>query len=261
MRVLVTNDDGIDGPGLHALAHALVASGHEVVVIAPSGERSGSGASMLATPGADGIEVHERTLPGLPGVVAHAVDGPPALCVMIARSPALGAPVDLVAAGVNPGANTGRSTPHSGTVGAALTAANFGVPAVAVSQSVAEAGTPQRFAVAAELAATVVDWLAVRADRRLVVNLNVPNRPRHQLAGARWASLAPFGVERVTFERGADGRVRAGFLGGPVELPPDCDTAILATGCVTVTPVLGLRAADPVGVEADLDRVLAGAVA
>ena len=72
-------------------------------------------------------------LPGLAGVPAYALDGAPGLCVLAARLGGFGDPPDVVMSGINPGCNTGRAVLHSGTVGAALTAANFGVRGLAVS--------------------------------------------------------------------------------------------------------------------------------
>ena len=115
MRILLTNDDGIDSVGLHVLARAMRPFG-EVVIAAPDREFSGAGAALgalhLIQP-----EVHRAHVDGIDE--AWAVTGPPALCVMFSRLGAFGAPFDLVVSGINPGANVGRSVYHSGTVGAA----------------------------------------------------------------------------------------------------------------------------------------------
>src|SRR5687768_2604733 len=133
MRILVTNDDGIDSVGLHLLARAMHEHG-DVVLVAPDREFSGAGAAVgafhLIQP-----EVHRCTLDDVGE--AWTVSGPPALCVMFARLGAFGPPFDLVVSGVNPGANVGRAVYHSGTVGAALTARNGDISGVAVSQAVA----------------------------------------------------------------------------------------------------------------------------
>jgi 5'-nucleotidase len=113
MRILVTNDDGIDSVGLHVLARAMRPFG-EVVIAAPDQEYSGAGAAI----GALHIiqpEVHKRQVEGID--TAWAISGPPALCVFFARLGVFGDPFDLVVSGINPGANVGRSVYHSGTVG------------------------------------------------------------------------------------------------------------------------------------------------
>jgi 5'-nucleotidase len=133
MKVLVTNDDGVASPGLHALARALVDDGHDVIVVAPDREMSGSAAAIGQVHVEGGIDAERVDLPRLDGVLAYAVAGPPGLCVLTARLGGFGDPPDLVVSGINPGCNTGRAVLHSGTVGAALTAANFGCRGLAVS--------------------------------------------------------------------------------------------------------------------------------
>nr|MDQ2754235.1 5'/3'-nucleotidase SurE [Actinomycetota bacterium] len=132
MRILVTNDDGIDSEGLHVLAQAMATLG-EVIVVAPDREYSGASAALgplhLLTP-----IVRPASVTG--SAEAWTLDGPPALCVMFATLGAFGTVPDLVVAGINPGENTGRAVYHSGTVGAAVTARTRGVSAVAVSQAV-----------------------------------------------------------------------------------------------------------------------------
>jgi 5'-nucleotidase len=133
MKVLVTNDDGVGSPGLHALARALVDDGYDVVVVAPDREMSGSAAAIGQVHIEEGIDAERVDLPRLDGVPAYAIAGPPGLCVLTARLGGFGDPPDLVVSGINPGCNTGRAVLHSGTVGAALTGANFGCRGLAVS--------------------------------------------------------------------------------------------------------------------------------
>src|SRR3954451_6117734 len=129
MRILVTNDDGIDAVGLHVLARRLVELG-DVVVGAPDREYSGASAALgtlhLIRP-----EVRRVDIAGVAD--AWSITGPPALCVTFGRLGVFGARFDLVVSGINPGANSGRAIYHSGTVGAALTARNGGVCGLAVS--------------------------------------------------------------------------------------------------------------------------------
>ena len=126
MRILVTNDDGVDSPGIHALAAALVADGHDVLVVAPTDDRSGSGASIGRLYGGGPPPVTRRVWPELPDLSVHAIDAPPATAVFAACLGAFGDLPDLIASGINPGANTGHLVLHSGTVGATLTAAGYG---------------------------------------------------------------------------------------------------------------------------------------
>ena len=245
MRVLVTNDDGIEAPGIHRLAAAVVDAGHDVVVAAPRTDMSGSGAALGRLHVDEHIDVEAHDLPGLGGVPAFGVDGPPALAVLTGRLGGFGPPPDLVVSGVNPGANTGRATLHSGTVGAALTAANFGVSALAVS---IEPGDPVHWDTATTLAAAALEWL-VDAPDRTVLNLNVPDRSLADLAGVRWAVLAPFGTVRAAIAdadlpRAGDGvgRLQMELRETGDVLPPDSDTAVVLAGYASVTELVGIRA-------------------
>src|SRR4051794_22621414 len=113
MRVLVTNDDGIDSVGIHRLAIALANDGRfEVQIVAPDGDRSGTGAS-LGVHGPGGLRARGVELPDEGGVEAWALDGPPAMCVLASRLGGFGAPPDVVVSGINAGLNTGRSVLHS----------------------------------------------------------------------------------------------------------------------------------------------------
>src|SRR5258708_13140066 len=112
MRILVTNDDGIDSQGLYVLARSLLAHG-EVVIAAPDREYSGAGAGLgalhLLQP-----EIHRVAIEGV--AEAWAGTGPPALCVMFSRLGAFGPPFDLVVARINPRANVALPAHHSAPV-------------------------------------------------------------------------------------------------------------------------------------------------
>lgn len=254
-RILVTNDDGIAAPGIHALTRALYDAGHDVFVVAPREDMSGAGAA-IGRFHADSPVLTERVdLDDLPGVPAYMIDGPPALAVLTARLGGFGDAPTMVVSGINPGANTGRATLHSGTVGAALTAANFGVSGLAVSVDISD---PMHWATAASMGVAAVAWLAGAADRT-VLNVNVPALHLGQLSGVRWARLAPFGTTRATVIEPAveGGKLLVELRPTAVELPPDCDTAVVQAGFVSVTALTGIRAAEePTGVVAALERDL-----
>lgn len=257
MRVLVTNDDGIDAPGLHALALALDGAGYQVVVAAPDRDHSGYGAA-LGDVGA-GVDPHlriaEASIPGGERVPAWSVAGPPALCVLAARLGGFGDPPDIVVSGINPGNNTGRAVLHSGTVGAALTGANLGISGVAVS--VAGRDAP-RFDTAATVALAALGWL-VTAPTRTVLNVNVPALDADALRGTRWATLAPFGTVRSTLSGEGSDRLDLNLVETAAELPPDSDTALVRAGYVAVTTLTGIRAGEWQPVAADVERRLAAA--
>ena len=242
MQVLVTNDDGIDAPGIGPLARAVVAAGHDVVVAAPLDDRSGSSAALGRLHVDDTIVLEERRLDGLDGIACFGVEGPPALCVMAARLGGLGPVPDLVVSGINPGPNTGRSVLHSGTVGAALTGANFGISGLAVSMGVGEAYC---WETAAALATGALAWL-LDQPAKTVVNLNVPNLELADVRGVRSARLAPFGTVRAALVEAQGGTgLQMELRAHDEQLPPDSDTSLVNAGYATVTLLHGITAAPP----------------
>lgn len=258
MRVLVTNDDGIDAPGLHALAAALDADGHDVLVVAPGTDHSGYGAAIGDLGRQSDLHTTPATIPGAAHIAAFSLAGPPALCVMVARLGGFGDPPELVASGINPGNNTGRAVLHSGTVGAALTGANLGISGLAVSVGAdAETDGTNAFDAAAEVAAASVAWL-ITAPPKTVLNVNVPAGPLAAVRGSRWASLAPFGTVRAALRQGGDdGVLELALVESGVELPPDSDTALVTAGYVAVTCITSIRADDWQPAAAEIDRRLA----
>jgi len=241
MRILVTNDDGIDSIGLHVLVRAMCAldGDHEVIVVAPDSEYSGAGAAVgalhLIQP-----EVHKAHIEDCSAAAVWSVSGPPALCVMFSRLGAFGEPFDLVVSGINPGANVGRAVYHSGTVGAAMTARNGRISGVAVSQAVTgfgiegqgwdEAIVKQHWESAAEVAKTVVQALVddLPADP-IVVNINVPDLPLSEIGSWRHAEVGmqpPRSMANATMEPipGHEGAFSVKMSwGDPIELGPETD--------------------------------------
>ncbi|WP_018786473.1 5'/3'-nucleotidase SurE [Micromonospora sp. CNB394] len=257
-RILVTNDDGVHAPGIRALARAAYERGMDVVVAAPEAEASGMSAALSAVT-EDGRLVFRGTeLDGLPGVPAYAVAASPAYIAILAGLGVFGPVPDLLLSGINRGANAGHAVLHSGTVGAALTAGNNGIRALAVSldvltpaqASVGSGGAAiavldsvddesRHWSTAAELAGTLLPWLA-GADPGTVLNLNVPDLPADQVAGLRQATLAPFGQVQVSVAERGEGFVRTAVEENAVRAVPGTDIAWLADGYAAVTAVRAL---------------------
>ena len=131
MRVLLTNDDGIEAEGLQTLRRALVnVPGVELAVIAPDGNRSAF-ARMITTR----RPLWVQEVPFEDGTIGYATDGTPVDCVRLAKLGLIeGFEADLVVSGINHGSNLGDDITYSGTVAAALEAILLGVPGIAVSQ-------------------------------------------------------------------------------------------------------------------------------
>jgi 5'-nucleotidase len=205
MRILLTNDDGVDSIGLHILARAMRPFG-DVVIIAPDREFSGASAALgalnLIQP-----EVRRAHVDGIDE--SWSVSGPPALCVMFARLGAFGPPFDLVVSGINPGVNVGRSVYHSGTIGACISGRNGGLSGVAVSQAVKGFGVEgqawdemlvgQKWHTAAAVTAAFVGGLVADPPvEPVLVNLNVPNVEIDQIRGWRHAAVGLEPPRRMT---------------------------------------------------------------
>lgn len=244
--VLVTNDDGIDSPGLHALARCALELGWRPVVAAPAAESSGTSAGLTAAKDARRVAVERRELPGLPEVTAYAVAAHPGLIALIACHEGFGGRPDLLLSGVNLGANIGRAILHSGTVGAALTAAVNGVRAVAVSLDVElETVTDPHWDTAERVLAGLLPDVAGMAAGT-VLNVNVPDRPAAEVGDLRWCGLATYGRVQSTVNQLGEDLIEVGNVVVEGELEPGTDAALLAAGHVTATPLSPVSADESV---------------
>ena len=241
---LITNDDGINAEGLWQLAGAAAAAGLDVLVAAPAHEASGSSAAMSAVGPNGRIAVQRRELPApAAGIEAYAVSGSPARIVALAVRGAFGPPPRLVLSGINHGPNTGRAILHSGTVGAALTAALHGVPAAAFSQA---ADYPRHWGTAAAVAAEVLAALPDLPGTE-ILNVNIPDIDTERFTGIRTARLAAFGAIQMTVAGLDDGFAHVTMVIPDGEPEPGTDVAVLAAGQASVTRLHGIREAPATG--------------
>ena len=243
MRLLVTNDDGIESEGIQVLARHLDAAGHEVLLVAPDRNFSGSGAALGDLQLDAGLPAERVAIDGLAHLETWAMAGPPALTVVAAALGAFGPAPDLVVSGINAGLNTGRSILHSGTVGAALTGQNFGLSGLAVSLEDGGDGGDWAWDTAAILATCLLDQVA-DGPPRSVVNLNVPARRLADVEGIRWARLAPFGAVRAAVATHVDGQVQFEFTAGHGP-DPDTDQGTVQEGWAAITTLVGVAEAWP----------------
>jgi len=254
-RILVTNDDGIDAPGLRWLARAAAREGHDVVVAAPVTEASGSSAAMTAVEEHGKIILHKRELPHAKHIPAYAVAASPAYIVLLALREAFGEPPEMILSGINRGANAGAAVVHSGTVGATLTGSYAGLHGLAVSLDVLsprmsstrsggaalaaldhEEDEKRHWGSAAELAARLVPTL-LHTPAGTIFNLNVPDLHLDGIRGLRRASLAQFGQVQVSIAEAGEGFVRTAVQAADDTLQPDTDLAALAEHFAVVTPI------------------------
>lgn len=245
MRALITNDDGIDSPGLLALAIAACDAGLDVIVAAPASEASGASASIIATEahavtaagGHGRIRVEPRTLPGI-DVAAYAVHAAPALIALLAAHNAFGEKPEIVLSGINRGANVGHAIIHSGTVGAALTGGVNEARGLAVSLETDE-GPPQWVAASAVVGRVLP--IIMESPVGTVVNLNIPNVTESSDLEIVEAKLAPFGIVHTTMTEAADEHVNLRIAEPSDAFEPDTDYALLEAGHATVTSIIAVR--------------------
>lgn len=241
-RVLVTNDDGIDSPGLVALARCARDLGWDTVVAAPAADASGTSAGLTATTDHRQVTVERRTLPDLPDVEAYAVAAHPGLIVLAACHDGFGERPDLVLSGINRGGNVGRAILHSGTVGAALTGAVNGARAVAVSLDLPlDPDLVPMWDRAARVARRLLP-MAAELDAGAVLNVNVPDVP--EAGPTRWAPLATYGRVQSKVTQLDKGAIAVCSVEVDGELEPGTDAALLAEGFVTITSLRSVHEDD-----------------
>lgn len=243
MRILITNDDGINAPGLkvlHAIASDLAGPSGEVWTVAPAFEQSGVGHCISYTHPMMIAELAPRRF---------AAEGSPADCVLAGLHDVMSdGPPDLVLSGVNRGNNSAENTLYSGTIGGAMEAALQGLPAIALSQYYG----PQNNALenpfeaaAAHGTALIRDILAhspcAGDDYRLFYNVNFPPVPAAAVKGTRVVAQGYRRGTRFSTEphSSPSGRRFLWIKGGNQQTPtlPDTDAAVNLEGYISVTPM------------------------
>ncbi|QFT62812.1 5'/3'-nucleotidase SurE [Roseivivax sp. THAF30] len=243
MRILITNDDGINAPGLKAMreiAEDIAGPGGEVWTVAPAFEQSGVGHTISYSRPFMVSELAERT---------YAAEGSPADCVLAAIHDVMrDTPPDLVLSGVNRGNNSAENVLYSGTIGAAMEAALQDLPAIALSQFLGPENwnAPDMFEAARAHGADTIRRLLPLMDTpeagyRLFYNVNFPPVPASAVRGMKPAiqgkrpgtgfsvepQLSPAG-RRFLWIKGGDQRART---------LPEADAAVNLDGYISVTPM------------------------
>jgi 5'-nucleotidase len=236
VRALITNDDGVDSPGIETLAGVAFELDLDVVVAAPAWDASGASASLTAVLREGELCLDHRSYASLPGVPVFAVEAAPAFIVRAAAAGAFGPPPDIVISGINNGANTGHAILHSGTVGAALTAATFGQRGLAVSIG---ASPRPHWETAATYARVALGWLLASPDHA-VINVNVPNVPVDDVGGFERARLAAFGAVQTHVTEAGEGYVKLAYDEVAADFEPGTDAAALRDGLACYTALIGV---------------------
>ena len=228
MRILLSNDDGVEAPGLAALANALQSLG-EITVVAPDRDRSGASNSLT-------LDMPIRTRKLANGF--NRVEGTPTDCVHLAITGLLEQEPDMVVAGINAGANMGDDVIYSGTVAAATEGRFLGFPAMAISMVPHE---PRHFKSGARVARELVMRMCsspLASDA--ILNVNVPDLPYSEIRGIVATRLGHrHKAEPVV--KATDPRGRPIYWVGPAgteqDAGPGTDFHAVRHGFVSVTPI------------------------
>ncbi|WP_140718614.1 5'/3'-nucleotidase SurE [Pseudomonas sp. Hp2] len=231
MRVLVSNDDGVDAPGINILAEELRGAGHEVTVVAPDRDRSGASNSLTLD-----LPIRTKRIDHYTCSVA----GTPTDCVHLALTGMLEYEPDIVVSGINNSANLGDDVIYSGTVSAAMEGRFLGLPAVAVSL-VTRNHEAHHYRTAARAAVEIVKRL--KADplpADTILNVNVPDLPWHEVRGFQVTRLGNRHRSEPCIPQ-SDPRGRTVYWIGPAgpeqDAGPGTDFHAVRTGHISITPI------------------------
>ena len=231
MRILVSNDDGVDAPGIRILAEGLRGAGHEVWVVAPDRDRSGASNSLTLD-----LPIRSKRLD--PHTIR--VNGTPTDCVHLALTGMLDFDPDIVVSGINTTANLGDDVIYSGTVAAAMEGRFLGLPAVAVSLVTAD-HKGLHYETAARAAVEIIARL--RTDplpANTILNVNVPDLPWTQVRGFETSRLGNrHRAEPCTPQQDPRGREWwwIGAAGEEQDAGPGTDFHAVRSGYIAISPI------------------------
>lgn len=245
MRIVLTNDDGIDAPGLLAARQALEEVG-EVLTVAPDQNRSGVGRSISF---GRSIRVEKREMAD--GVMGYACSGTPVDCVRLVALGLMDFEPDIVVAGINHGENLGDDITYSGTVAGALEGIVIGVPGIAVSLSIDrpwhesaqedfDLNGRLHFEPVARFTARLVKVALESLPEGRILSVNAPNVPYEKLAGARITKLGRrFYKDELIEVRDEEGRVGYDIYNNPPGFHQEegTDFAAISNREISITPV------------------------
>jgi len=226
MHILLTNDDGIFAPGLVAMYKQLTTLG-TVTVVAPSEAKSGAGHSISLVPLVSSrVDITGR-------FTAYSVEGSPADCVKLAVMELVKEPIDLVVSGINHGANAGINVYYSGTVAAAIEAAFFEIPSVALSAAYEEKTDLET---AAEYGREVLEKL-LPLTAGDIININIPPLAAGRPKGVKVVPQAIGGFDESYTVSRNNGRTEYQLTAGRHrdETTVPTDISALIEGFITVT--------------------------
>ena len=232
-RILLTNDDGINAPGMKVLQRIARSLSNDVWVVAPEGEHSGASHSLTLT-----APLRLRKI----SAKKFAVEGTPTDCVMMAMNQVMADnPPDLLLSGVNRGANMGEDVTYSGTIAAAMEGTLVGVPSIALSQSFANRKV-MHWPTAEQHASNIIRRLvAIGWSRDVLMNVNFPDCLPGDVKGVEVVRQGRRDFSALNIEQRIDARERPYYWIGfrPIQGQPEEGTDIRATeeGRIAITPL------------------------
>jgi 5'-nucleotidase len=229
MRILLTNDDGIDAPGIIALEEELKKRNHEILVVAPDRQQSATSHS---------ITLHEPLRIFKRGENRYATTGTPTDCVTLAVQVIMKEPVDLVISGINAGQNMGEDVLYSGTVAAALEGMFLGFPSIAIS--IASYSEQEYSSAAFHLSNLLNKNIHHLIAKDEIFNINFPNIKQDEIEGFKITKLGHRHYENFVVQQ-EDPRGRTIYwIGG--DKPFWCfsegtDAKAISENFISITPV------------------------
>ena len=232
-RILLTNDDGINAPGMKVLQRIARSLSNDVWVVAPEGEHSGASHSLTLT-----APLRLRKI----SAKKFAVEGTPTDCVMMAMNQVMADnPPDLLLSGVNRGANMGEDVTYSGTIAAAMEGTLVGVPSIALSQSFANRKVMHWPTVEQHASDIIRRLVAIGWSRDVLMNVNFPDCLPGDVKGVEVVRQGRRDFSALNIEQRIDARERPYYWIGfrPIQGQPEEGTDIRATeeGRIAITPL------------------------
>lgn len=231
-KVLITNDDGYQSPGVHAIREKLIEEGFETITITPDRNMSGTSHSLTFT---RPLKIQKIT-----DDFYYIVDGTPADCVHLGINVILdGKKPDILVSGINTGPNIGNDVFYSGTVGAAREGCLFGIPSIALS--VSSSRNPD-YKVVAELSINIIKTIATHGlERGVFLNVNVPIIPKDKIKGYLLTKQGRSAYKEEIVKYLSPSKEEYYWIGGEEELTEECmpgtDYTAIKEGYISITPI------------------------
>lgn len=229
MRILLTNDDGIDAPGINILADELIKSEHEVLIVAPDRQQSATSHSITLH---EPLRIFER------GKNKYATTGTPTDCVTLASQILIKKPIDLVISGINSGQNMGEDVLYSGTVAAALEGMFLGMRSIAISITTFH---NQKFITAAQyLCKMIEDGIVEKIGKDEILNINVPSVEFDEIKGIKITELDHRHYDDFVAEQKDPRGGKIYWIGGDVPFwtfKKNSDAKAISENYISITPI------------------------